>query len=109
MNGGQVGPEVKTIKHTRCQIDVINKAERQSIPGCDVRCDRQVRANASESISGPLALGLGQAATERKPFHNEEKRKLARKKPQKSGGRGEKGSCGERNALGGEVIGAVGL
>ena len=36
-----------------------------------------------ELTSAPLASGLGQAATETKPFHNEEKRKLVRKKPQK--------------------------
>lgn len=50
-----MGAEVKSIKHTECQIEMINKAERQSISRCAVRCDRQVRANASESISVPLA------------------------------------------------------
>lgn len=52
--GSKVGAEVKTIKHTQCQIEMITKAERQSIPRCGVRCDRQVRANAGESTSVPL-------------------------------------------------------
>lgn len=40
-----------------------------------------------EWISVPLASGLEQEATERKPFHNGENRKLARKKPQERGDR----------------------
>lgn len=92
-----MGAEAKTVKHTQCQIEMINKAERQSIPWCGVSCDRQVRANASESISAPPASGPGQATTERKPFHNEEKRNLAKEKPQ------ERGDGVRRNHVGREI------
>ena len=52
-----------------------------------MRCEmRQTgQGKPGELTSAPLASGLGQAATETQPFHNEEKRKLARKKPQERG------------------------
>lgn len=98
---------MKTVKHTQCQIEMINKAPRQGIPGCAVRCDRQVRAKASKSISVPLSP-KGWDRQQQRENHFTMRRGNGQERNLRRRGQGEKESCGERNCLGGEVIGVVG-
>lgn len=63
--GSQVRAEVETVKHTQCQIEMINKAERQSVPLCRAQCDRQVRADAGVDF-GASCLGAGTGSNREK-------------------------------------------
>lgn len=95
--GAQWGQK-ETIKLIQRQIEVINRAGGEAPPVVRDATDRsgQTLANPSQCR---CARGLGQAATESQPFHNEEKRKLAERNLRR-GGQGGAGIISGEEFLG---------